>query len=161
MKTKSNRRQAKSSLSRRGGEESSSSSSSEPSPALNPMPYDLADSDSDAFSVNALRDTIVSTLKPSSSSRLQAKSSTFTYPRHASASRQRPPNPPDTANRSLARKVEEVKAQLQRERNRSEHLQSLLDQGTSVSTDNKKLRLQIKELQVRARPPKRLPTSAI
>ncbi|GMI26134.1 hypothetical protein TrRE_jg1357, partial [Triparma retinervis] len=43
--------------------------------------------------------------------------------------------------------VEEVKAQLQRERNRSEHLQSLLDQGTSVSTDNKKLRLQIKELQ--------------
>ena len=159
MKTKSNRRQAKSSL--RPSSSSTSSSSSEPSPALNPMPYDLADSDSDAFSVNALRDTIVSTLKPSSSSRLQAKSSTFTYPRHASASRQRPPNPPDTANRSLARKVEEVKAQLQRERNRSEHLQSLLDQGTSVSTDNKKLRLQIKELQVRARPPKRLPTSAI
>ena len=107
------------------------------------------DSDSDALSVHALRDTIVSSLNQTSSKQQRFKGSTSTYPRHASASRQRPPNPPDTANRSLARKVEEVKAQLLRERNKCDHLQSLLDQDASVSEENKKLRLQIKELQVR------------
>mmetsp|Transcript_23908 Transcript_23908/g.49823 ORF Transcript_23908/g.49823 Transcript_23908/m.49823 type:complete len:453 (+) Transcript_23908:124-1482(+) len=122
---------------------SDSSSSTEPSPDLNPLSYAMdsnLDEDSDAFSVNALRDTIIAGMTNSSAT-------TTAYPRHASASRQLPPNPPDTANRSLARKVEEVKAKLQRERNKSEHLQSLLDQSASLSDDNKKLRLQIKELQ--------------
>jgi len=91
-------------------ESSSSSSSTEPSPALNPMSHDF-DSDSDAFSVNALRDTIITNLRPSS------KKQTSTV-RHASASRRRQPqstlpsgirtkpSAPDTAQRSLARKVE-------------------------------------------------------
>ncbi|GMI33952.1 hypothetical protein TrCOL_g13247 [Triparma columacea] len=146
MKPKSTKKRSKQQTQSRTYSSSSSSSSSEPSPALNPMSCDF-DSDSDALSVHALRDTIVSSLNQTSSKQQRFRGATSTYPRHASASRQRPPNPPDTANRSLARKVEEVKAQLLRERNKCDHLQSLLDQDASVSEENKKLRLQIKELQ--------------